>query len=183
MKKIIKQKFSFTKKRNENEQNNILNKEQILYFIEKNKKYDNKKYKISDILVFTIDIEPSQIKEFIDCNMENTEFSLFTKKFFRQTSIFDDIIIPSSLFLFHSFFGIYFVFKEQENPIKKMNYLYKGSLLKQKEESKMKSIIKKYKKTFKINDEASLLVRKTKRVNFDVKETEDFENRRTFEER
>lgn len=61
----------------------------------------HKKYKLKDILVFNVDLEPSNIQSF----SEDTQFM-------KKIPIVDDIILHPSLYIFHYLNGIFIFFQE-----------------------------------------------------------------------
>jgi hypothetical protein len=90
----------------------VLKKETILQLIQKRKSSTHKKYKFMDVLVYNVDLEPEHIQNYskIDNILDNS------KQFFKVLPIIDDIVIQSSIFIFHSLSSIYFIFKEN-NPV------------------------------------------------------------------
>lgn len=95
--------------------NNVISKERILQLIQHNKSIHNSKYRLMDILVYNVDLEPNHIQEFVYNELDTT-------KFFKVCPVLDDIIIHPSVFIFHSINAIYFIFQEIElieNPIVK----------------------------------------------------------------
>ena len=92
---------------------NIISKERILQLIQHNKSIHNSRYRLIDILVYNVDLEPNHIQEFVYGDFN-------TSRFFKICSIVDDIVIQPSIFIFHSLNSIYFIFQEIElieNPI------------------------------------------------------------------
>jgi len=86
---------------------NGIPKERILQMIQ-NKRHlaeSGKKYKLIDILTFVVDLDHDHIPSYSSDNSCN---------FLKNPSIFDDIEIPSSIFLFHNINSIYFFFKETD---------------------------------------------------------------------
>ena len=87
-----------------------LSKERILHIIQHKKNMNGKKYKISEILLYNVLLEPESIQSY--SKSENTRD--LSKGFFKTLSIFDDIIISDSIFIFHSINSIYFIFQRNE---------------------------------------------------------------------
>ena len=61
----------------------------------------HKKYKLKDILVFNVDLEPSNIQSFSE-----------ELQFMKKIPIVDDIILHPSLYIFHYLNGIFIFFQE-----------------------------------------------------------------------
>jgi hypothetical protein len=61
----------------------------------------HKKYKLKDILVFNVDLEPSNIQSFSE-----------EVQFMKKIPIVDDIILAPSLYIFHYLNGIFIFFQE-----------------------------------------------------------------------
>lgn len=148
----------------------MISKERVLYLIQKNKwsKMNdngiNKKYKLIDLLLFHIDLEPENIQIFSKMfDIKNNHDKM------KSLPFFSEIVVPDSLSIFHSIHCVYFIFKEVD-----------------KEETKrvLKPILKKHDKTKKIfdNDEISKEIGKihnvTKKVGFSEIENDIKENDR-----
>ena len=93
--------------------NNFISKEKILKIIQSSKSIHGVKYRLFDIILYNIDMEPQHIQDFVqnDCDKN---------RFFKKLSIVDNIQINPSIFIFHSLNAIYFFFQEIEvvlNPI------------------------------------------------------------------
>ena len=87
----------------------LLAKEQLLSLITHKKKRSvgETKYILKDTMMFHIDLEPEQLQKI---------HSTSTSSFFKPFRILNDLIIPPSLFIFHSINSLYFFF--QETPLK-----------------------------------------------------------------
>jgi hypothetical protein len=93
--------------------NNFISKEKILKIIQSNKSIHGPKYKLIDIILYNIDLEPQHIQDFVQNDIDE-------KRFFKKFSIVDDVQINPSIFIFHSLNAMYFIFQEIEivlNPI------------------------------------------------------------------
>jgi hypothetical protein len=83
------------------------------------------KYVFKEVSMFHIDLEPEHIQSFVNDN-DNSNYS----RFFRVLPSSEDIVIPASIFIFHSVNALYFLFQEipltrvlAPKPIlKKMDY-------------------------------------------------------------
>ena len=69
------------------------------------------KYKLLDILVFNVDLEPENIQDFSKMNELGGFSSRFLKSVYMNSTI-QDIKIPPSIFIFHNLNAIYFLFQE-----------------------------------------------------------------------
>lgn len=74
-----------------------------------NKKYGLKKYLLKDLLSFVVDLEPENVEAFSELDIQNSGKS---SSFLKVLPIFDEIVIPESIFVFHSINCLYFIFRE-----------------------------------------------------------------------
>lgn len=91
---------------------NVIPKGKILKIIQSSK--SSAKYKLVDMILYNIDLEPQHIQDFVQ------DVGVDTGRFFKKFSIVDDIRINPSIFIFHSLNAIYFIFQEIElvlNPL------------------------------------------------------------------
>jgi len=96
----------------------ILKKEQLLYYIDKYRKVNNKKYKPTDLLLYVNNLDQENLDKFHTMNVEDTEFVELTRPFLRVLNLFDDIEIGETFLMFHSLTALYIVFKEMPRPDK-----------------------------------------------------------------
>jgi hypothetical protein len=94
------------------DKNSIMRKETILKFIQ-NKKQEKPNYKFWETLVYNVDLEPVHIQNY--SKIENILEG--SSQFFKKIPIIDDIVLPPSIFIFHSISAIYFLFRAQDNKI------------------------------------------------------------------
>ena len=88
----------------------VLHNEKVLQLVQNNRnRIPGKKYKLLDILVYNIDIEPEHIQNFVQNSTG------YDTSFLKKIPIIDDITIPASIFIFHDLNAIYFVFEEIES--------------------------------------------------------------------
>jgi hypothetical protein len=85
----------------------------ILQIIQNRRILDNgMKYKFMHLLQFNIDLDHDKIEDFAygenDLNLD----------FFKEVSIFNDVVIQPSIFIFHPLHSLYFFFKEDVMKIK-----------------------------------------------------------------
>jgi hypothetical protein len=85
----------------------------IIQFIERIKNtYSNGKmrYKLNDVLLYNIDVEPEHIQHYV--SNENL-LELGAKKL-QSLSIIQDVVVPPSIFIFHKINALFFIFKQVE---------------------------------------------------------------------
>ena len=100
----IKQLWKFQKYLIESESNIVLPKEKILTYLEQ---VQRNNYFFHELVRFHIPLEPEMLS------------SLKTSQSFLQSfDHFDNISLPPSLFIFHPFNTLYFIFKEKEKEKK-----------------------------------------------------------------
>ena len=98
--KIIKKNESL------NPENCIFNS-RLLQLIQENRHLNNgMKYKIFSILKYVVDLEPEFIKEFIH------QKDIILDNCLKEISMFNDILIEPSIFIFHPLNSLYFFLKE-----------------------------------------------------------------------
>jgi hypothetical protein len=91
--------------------NSAISQEQILHLIKKyNFQTPTSKYKLKDILLFNITLEPEHVQTYA----KNDDFIDFSSPFLKVLSILDKITIPESIFIFHEINTLYFIFQEME---------------------------------------------------------------------
>ena len=83
----------------------------VLQIVQQKKVFENKKYKLIDILSYCVDIEAENIQKYTNQIKEEISIPL------KVLTIFNDIIIPDSIFIFHPVNTLYFIFKEKEENI------------------------------------------------------------------
>ena len=84
----------------------IISKEKLLQLIQLHKKSDaNTQYTLKDICLFHIDAEPEQIGSF-----HEQSFS----QYWTPYPIVDSIVLPPSIFIFHSLHTLYFFYYEED---------------------------------------------------------------------
>ena len=112
----------------------MITKERLIQMIENKKKENSKtKYRLINILLYCNEIDANEIRNY--AKTENIkEISTNTLK---VLSIFNDAIIPPSIFIFHTINAIYFIFKEIKNKNSANIPIYHGVLPKN-----IKSILK-----------------------------------------
>jgi hypothetical protein len=96
-----------------NTNHKCISKEQLLQIIQTKKVIEKTKYKLFDMILFTVDLDPRDIQKYV--NGECKE-----KSKLKSIPIVSDIIISPSLFIFHSLHTFFIFFTEivEEIPIK-----------------------------------------------------------------
>jgi hypothetical protein len=91
-----------------NNNSSIIHNDIIIQLIEKNKYLSHNKYKIQDVLLYNVSLNPENIQSY--SKDENILES--SSKFLEPLSIVSDFIIPPSIFIFHKINSIFFIFKQ-----------------------------------------------------------------------
>jgi hypothetical protein len=96
----------------------VLSQEKLLYLIQKKKIRTNPvngvtiKYSLKDILLYVIELDPVHIQHF--AQSEIAECAQLSKPFLKPCKMLDHIILPPSVFIFHSLNGLYLIMQERE---------------------------------------------------------------------
>lgn len=86
-----------------------INKETVLKMIQTKKiSTPFSKYKLNDILLYNIDLEPEHVQDYSKSDGDKGAGVL------KKIPIFDEIIIVPSIFIFHGINSLYFIFQEVE---------------------------------------------------------------------
>lgn len=91
-----------------NNNSGVIHNDIIIQLLEKNKYLSNNKYKIQDVLLYNVSLNPENIQSY--SKDENLLES--SSKFLEPLSIVSDFIIPPSIFIFHKINSIFFIFKQ-----------------------------------------------------------------------
>ncbi len=83
----------------------IISKEQLLKIVQNKKVIEKTKYKLFDMLLFTVDLDPLDIQKYV--NGECSEISQL-----KSIPMVDDIVISPSIFIFHSLHTFFLFFTE-----------------------------------------------------------------------
>lgn len=90
----------------------ILSNQHILHLIQSNKKSTlDSKYKLFDILVYSVPLEPENVHDF--SKMNEQQLGENSKSFLRSISAVNDIHFTPSIFVFHHLNSLFFLFKEK----------------------------------------------------------------------
>jgi len=101
-----------------NNNSSIIHNDIVIQLIEKNKYLSHNKYKIQDVLLYNVSLNPENIQSY--SKDENILES--SSKFLEPLSIVSDFIIPPSIFIFHKINSIFFIF----TPLKKLNLYHQN---------------------------------------------------------
>ena len=98
-------------KKHDLDDNSLISKDKILQIIINNEIFEKIKYKSSDILLYNVNLESEVIQSYLNNNDVSIDF-LKSQPFYKE------IIIPSSLFIFHNINSLYIIYQEVDNIIK-----------------------------------------------------------------
>ena len=126
--------------------NNLISRDSVLGIIQKNKVSSSKKYKLLDVLVYHVDLEPQHIQSF----SKIVDLNDHSKSFFKVLPIVDEISIPPSIFIFHSLNSVFFMYKEVENNTNTHSHTIKSIL---KKSSTTNNVKHKHTKKVRISNE------------------------------
>ena len=90
----------------ENEKS-IFSREKILLLIQSKNKREMKKYRLSELLLYNVVIEPENLQ-----NYSKTIQQMTDEIYLKKHSTIDDIQIASSILIFHTINTVYFIFQE-----------------------------------------------------------------------
>jgi len=136
--------------------NRYISKEQLLKMIQNKKQVDKIKYTLFDMLLFTLDLEPKDIQKYVngDCNNIAKLKSLYTNKpsldnprtytLVPSSEVLPitDIVIPPSLFIFHSLHTFFLLFIEIERTPDRGTHASSGDNASNNTRPDIKSILK-----------------------------------------
>ena len=115
------------------ENESIFPRDKLLLLIQSKKKRDQKKYRISELLLYNINLEPENLQNYsktIQPTNENgrePSVSLHNRSkdgscneiYLKRLSTIDDIRIPPSILIFHTINTLYLIFQENTQGAKK----------------------------------------------------------------
>lgn len=96
------------------DENSVISKDKMLQLIITSEKYNDIKYKLSDILLYNIDLESEKAQIYSN----NNDLSI---NFLKSQPFYHEIIIPSSLFIFHNINCLYIIYQEMDQLHSKKN--------------------------------------------------------------
>ena len=106
--KITSSKYTFSNEQNRDNYDRVISEKEIISMIDSKKNDDLRNYVFSDMLLFIVDIEASHINAFNQSSDEPDE-----NLFFKHYQIVSDVVLPPSIFIFHSINGLYILMKEK----------------------------------------------------------------------
>lgn len=106
--KITTSKYTFRNENNRDDYIRVITENEILSIIESKKNDDLRNYVFMDMLLYVIDIEGSHINAFNDSPIEPGD-----NQFLKQYNVVSDVLLPPSIFIFHSINGLYILLKER----------------------------------------------------------------------
>jgi hypothetical protein len=91
-----------------------ISNERILHIIQNKKvRTPTSKFKLNEILLYSVNIEPEAIQSFTQDN-SLTSLNSSASSFLKSISVANDVKIPESIFIFHNVNMLYFIFNEVE---------------------------------------------------------------------
>jgi hypothetical protein len=95
-----------------NTDKNIISMEHVLQLIQSNRiSTPNTKYIFQESFLYHVDLESENLQQYI----QGDNSIDISKRFFHVLPLLDDIVLPSSIFIFHHLNSLYFLFKEVSN--------------------------------------------------------------------
>jgi len=95
-----------------------ISNERILQIIQSKRFLNNGiKYKMISLLKYHVDLSPDKIRDYC--------YNDIPSDFFKEISFLNNIVIESSIFIFHSINSLYFLFKQDDSFIKPMRSILK----------------------------------------------------------
>lgn len=106
--KITSAKYTFSNEHNRDDYSRVISEKEIISMIDSKKNDDLRNYVFSDMLLFVVDIEANHINAF---NQSDDNYD--EHHFFKQYQVVSDVVLPPSIFIFHSINGLYILLKEK----------------------------------------------------------------------
>ena len=127
---------------------NTIVRDQLIQLIKHNHIQNNKKYKLTSLFKYNIDIEPEEIYNFIN----NKDDSAFNKRVFIQEKYLNDIIYKNTINIFQDLNSLFFIFNEinplvnnNNNNISKNNTTKKTIVFSQNHKTRRRKCVNKLK--------------------------------------
>lgn len=102
----------------------IIYNNSIIQLIEQHKYLSNNKYKIQDVLLYNVSLNPENIQSY----SRDEDILKSSSKFLEPLSIVHDFVIPPSIFIFHKINSIFFIFKQLQEVKSIPKSIMKSSL-------------------------------------------------------
>lgn len=133
IKKIDKETLELDNNSHNTNNKRCITKEQLLQIVQSKKVIERTKYKLFDMLLFTVDLDPKDIQKYV--NGECSEIAHL-----KSIPIIGDLVILPSLFIFHSLHTVFLFFTEiaEEIPIKSILKTYQNDNKKSKQTKKVR---------------------------------------------
>ncbi len=100
------------------DESHMVSKEKILYIIKNNIIQDDIKYKLLSLLVYNIDLEPHNLKKYLENDTNSVDSpnnpGELNNEFLYSLKTLEDIPLKETITLFHDINGIYFIFFEEK---------------------------------------------------------------------
>jgi len=88
----------------------VIGRDIVLGIIQNNKTNASKKYKLVDVVLYHVDLEPEHLQTYSQIDDIQTS----SRNFFQVLPIVDEIVVPKSIFIFHSLNSLFFMYKEAD---------------------------------------------------------------------
>jgi len=90
----------------------VISSEQVLQLIQSNRiSTPTTKYIFQESFLYYVDLESENLQQFI----QGDNYVDISKRFLQVLPLLDDIVVPTSIFVFHHLNSLYFLFKEVVN--------------------------------------------------------------------
>jgi hypothetical protein len=91
-----------------------MSKERVLQLVqEKKRQHLPNHYIYKESFMYLVDLEPEHIQSYVSANTDTDN------SFLVKIPVVDDILVPPSIFIFHSMNAIYFIFQEIRSILRK----------------------------------------------------------------
>ena len=98
---------------------NIITKEELMYLIKNNEKEENTEYRLLSLLSYNIDLEPSELKHYIE--NENLDDEKEQYNFLKSIKVIEDIEIKETITLLHDLNSLYFIYYQNNKKLSNQN--------------------------------------------------------------
>jgi hypothetical protein len=123
----------------------MISEEMMLKLVQKRKRTTpTSKYKLEEVITYVVDLEPEEINAYAATS------DATSSEFYKPMRMVGEVILPNSIFIFHSINTLYFIFREVE--IEKHRHTVKP-ILKKISEEKSREPVKNTTKKVRINEQ------------------------------
>ena len=105
--RVLSEYYSLDIFENDSNSGSILSQSRLLQIIQSKRQILDKRYKLDDILLYFITMDSGQLHSFVQ-DKTNSDKS----EYLQSKQIPCNIVVPSSIFIFHSMNSIYLIFRE-----------------------------------------------------------------------